>query len=133
MIILFPSLLCKFEIFTYKADNTLTYYGRSFTDILSSSGLIQQIILYPVNSTGKVIIVGAFLIGGFIFTIKTPKGKHYFDFLLLKTPIFGKIIKKINLARFSRTLSSLLKTDISITKTLNIASNILGNDIYKKV
>ena len=94
--------------------------------LMASSGFI-------VNNGILLIIVAIFAVGGFIFTIKTPKGKYYFDYFLLKIPIIGKIIKKINLARFSRTLSSLLKTDISITKTLNITSEILGNEIYKKV
>ncbi|MBT4277590.1 type II secretion system F family protein [Candidatus Falkowbacteria bacterium] len=73
------------------------------------------------------------LITGFLTLIKTEKGKFYFHFFLLHSPIFGKIIKKINLARFSRTLSSLLRTDIPITKTLGMTSQILGNVIYKKV
>ncbi|HLC63847.1 MAG TPA: type II secretion system F family protein, partial [Patescibacteria group bacterium] len=49
-----------------------------------------------------------------------------------KLPVFGPIIKKINLAKFARTLSSLIKTDIPIVKSFEITSQILGNRIYKK-
>lgn len=51
---------------------------------------------------------------------------------LLKLPIFGNIIKKINIARFARTLSSLIKTDIPIIQTFEITSKVVGNVIYQE-
>lgn len=68
----------------------------------------------------------------FIKTIRTDKGKYIFDIILLKIPVISGIIKKINLARASRSLSSLIKTDITIIETLQITSRILGNSLYKK-
>ncbi len=67
-----------------------------------------------------------------IKVLKTEKGKYYFQALLLKMPIISPIVKKINLARFSRNISSLLKTDIMIIKTFNITANVLGNLHYRK-
>jgi type IV pilus assembly protein PilC len=67
----------------------------------------------------------------FIMIIKSPKGKHEFHRIILATPIIGKIAKKINLARFCRTLSSLLKTDIPIVQSFEITSKILGNLMYR--
>jgi type IV pilus assembly protein PilC len=63
--------------------------------------------------------------------ISLPKGKMAFHKLVLKIPIMGKIIRKINIARFCRTLSSLLKTDIPIVKSFEITSRILGNVVYR--
>jgi type IV pilus assembly protein PilC len=68
----------------------------------------------------------------FIKTLKTYKGKFFFQTILLKMPIISPIIKKINLARFSRTVSSLLKTDIMIIKTFEISANVLGNLHYRE-
>lgn len=79
-----------------------------------------------------VLIAVILLAGLFLRTIKTSKGKILFHKTLLKTPIAGQIIKKINLARFCRTLSSLLKTDIPIVQSFEITSKVLGNVIYKK-
>ncbi|MBA3047426.1 type II secretion system F family protein [Patescibacteria group bacterium] len=67
----------------------------------------------------------------FIKILRTYKGKYYFQLLLLKLPILSPIIKKINLARFARTISSLLKTDIMIVKTFQITGSILGNLHYR--
>lgn len=50
----------------------------------------------------------------------------------LSMPIFGPIIKKINLARFTTTLSSLLASTIPIIEAVKISSDVLGNIIYKE-
>jgi type IV pilus assembly protein PilC len=81
------------------------------------------------------IIVSIGLIVFFYSAIKinkTYRGKWIIQSVLLKLPVFGEIIKKINLARFSRTISSLLKTDIMIIKSFQITANTLGNLHYKK-
>jgi len=81
---------------------------------------------------GLYVGIGAIiLIFFFIQTIRRPAGKKAFHILLLKTPIIGTIIKKINLARFCRTLSSLLKTDIPIVQSFEIIAKVLGNVCYK--
>lgn len=64
--------------------------------------------------------------------LKTKPGKKFFQFILLNTPIFGPIAKKINIARFTRTMSSLLKTDIMIIKVFQITANVLGNLYYRE-
>lgn len=64
--------------------------------------------------------------------LRTYKGKYYFQAIMLKVPIFSGIIKKINLARFCRTISSLLKSDIMIIKTFQITANVLGNLHYRE-
>jgi type IV pilus assembly protein PilC len=63
--------------------------------------------------------------------LRTEKGKYYWQALLLKLPVISPIIKKINLARFARTISSLLKTDIMIIKSFQITASILGNLHYR--
>ena len=84
------------------------------------------------NGVATVIILFSLI---FIITkvLKTHKGKYIFQGLLLKLPIFGSIIKKINLARFARNISSLLKTDIMIIKTFQITAKVLGNLHYREV
>lgn len=79
-----------------------------------------------------VILVLIILVILFLRIKKTKKGKYYLHLVLLKLPILSKILKKINLARFTRTLSSLLKTDIPIVQTFQIISKTLGNVHYKQ-
>lgn len=77
-------------------------------------------------------LLAATFIISFLKVINTHKGKYYFQTILLELPIISPIIKKINLARFSRTVSGLLKTDIMIIKTFQITANVLSNLHYKE-
>jgi type IV pilus assembly protein PilC len=81
---------------------------------------------------GLLTGIGAFLfVAGFLKIIRTKRGKYIFDLFLLKMPIISPIVKKINLARFSRNISSLLQTDIMIVKAFQITADVLGNTHYK--
>ena len=83
---------------------------------------------------GIFLLAGLGLLGyGFLRFKKTKKGKFYLHKIILSIPLFSGIIKKINIARFTRTLSSLLKTDIPIVQTLQIISKTLGNVHYKNI
>ncbi|MEA2006977.1 MAG: type II secretion system F family protein [Patescibacteria group bacterium] len=82
----------------------------------------------------------AFVIGGMIaFVIgvrmfaKSPPGKKIFHKVFIKAPILGGIITKVNSARFSRILSSLLDSGTSLVESLRITSDTLGNHYFKKV
>lgn len=63
---------------------------------------------------------------------KTKGGRVLWHKFLLRLPIAGEIIKKINITRFSLTLSNLIKTDIAIPDALTITASILNNQIYKQ-
>lgn len=106
-----------------------------FKDFNAELPLVTKIL---IKFSDSLVTYGLlYLIGLVIFIIvlvqfgKTNKGKYIFHGLLLKLPIFAPIIKKINLARFSRTISSLLKTDIMIIKSFQITANVLGNVYYR--
>jgi type IV pilus assembly protein PilC len=60
---------------------------------------------------------------------KTDRGQHVVDAVLLKLPIFGPILKKIAVARFSRTLSTLLSSGVPILESLEITARTAGNVI----
>ena len=83
------------------------------------------------NGMATIIIVSAVIFIS-VKILKTRKGKYIFQGILLKLPIFGSIIKKINLARFARNISSLLRTDIMIIKTFQITAKVLGNLHYRE-
>ncbi|MBT6068910.1 type II secretion system F family protein [Candidatus Peregrinibacteria bacterium] len=66
------------------------------------------------------------------FAKKTPLGRWYFDSMLLRLPVMGKLFRMIALAKFARTLSALISSGISIVKALQIDAEAVGNDVYKK-
>ena len=64
--------------------------------------------------------------------IKTPKGREFWDTQRIKLPIFGPIAHKICLARFTRTLASLVRSGVPILEVLNIVSQTVGNVVMEK-
>lgn len=84
-----------------------------------------------VNNGVVSVIILAVSIASIIQILRTQKGKYYFQYLMLHFPLFSPMIKKINLANFARTLSSLLKTDIMIIKSFQIAASVSGNLHYR--
>jgi len=58
---------------------------------------------------------------------RTPKGRQWSDARLLKLPLFGSLARKLAVARFSRTLGSLLENGVTLLVALDIVRNIVGN------
>jgi type IV pilus assembly protein PilC len=77
-----------------------------------------------------LVLVGIAL--GINFYYKTPGGRKNIDSLLLKLPIFGPILQKIAVARFSRTLSTLLSSGVPILQSLDITARTAGNVIIEE-
>jgi len=64
---------------------------------------------------------------GFKKFYATPKGEHFVDRQILKAPIFGILLKKVAVARFTRTLGTLLKSGVPIMQALETVSQTAGN------
>ena len=77
-----------------------------------------------------VVIIG--LVVGIHFYYKTPRGRKQIDKLLLKVPILGSIFLKITIARFSRTLSTLLSSGVPILQSLDITARTAGNVVVEE-
>ena len=66
------------------------------------------------------------------YFIKTKKGRDFWDAKRIKLPIFGPIAHKICLARFTRTLASLVRSGVPILEVLQIVSQTVGNTVMEK-
>lgn len=64
--------------------------------------------------------------------IRTPNGKKQFHEVTIKTPIIGKIIKKLAVARFTRTFSALVGAGVAVLEALDITSKAVGNTVYEQ-
>src|SRR5215470_14181459 len=82
---------------------------------------------------GLVILVAVIGIAVAVkFYYRTPGGKKVIDRVLLKVPILGDIFRKIAVARFSRTLSTLLSSGVPILQSLDITAKTSGNVIIEE-
>ena len=78
-----------------------------------------------------ILLAGA-AIWGWLSFIKTPAGRQFWDSRRIKLPVFGPIAHKICLARFTRTLASLVRSGVPILEVLQIVSQTVGNVIMEK-
>lgn len=90
-------------------------------------GTSDFLIRYSWFAGGGLIIA----VAGAIRAFRSRAGKQAFDRIILKVPVFGNLVAKLNSARFARTLASLISSGIAITKALRITSAVLGNTRFK--
>jgi general secretion pathway protein F len=74
-----------------------------------------------------VLVAFALGVWGFLRWRATPAGRAVYDQKILNVPIFGTLIRQIALARFSRTLATLLKSGVPLLTSMDIVKNIVGN------
>ncbi|MEO7299572.1 MAG: type II secretion system F family protein [Verrucomicrobiota bacterium] len=78
-----------------------------------------------------IFLGGGAGVWGWLYFIKTPPGRAFWDAKRIKLPIFGQIAHKICLARFTRTLSSLIRSGVPILEVLAIVQNTVGNVVME--
>jgi type IV pilus assembly protein PilC len=88
--------------------------------VISVSKAFQDHIVLIFGS-----IFGSIFGGG--YALRTPVGKKIFDTVILKTPIFGPLLRKVAVARFTRTLGTLLGSGVPILDALDIVAKTAGN------
>ncbi|UCD15309.1 MAG: type II secretion system F family protein [Candidatus Omnitrophota bacterium] len=111
---------------------------KNIFDMLGGQLTLATRILITVSDmvSRKAFLIGvaAFFIGGFALFrkyISTPKGKRNYHRVLVGLPVFGNLIKKIAIARFSRTFATLVKSGVPIVRCLDIVAKTSGNKIIE--
>ena len=93
--------------------------------VMEVSKFVQN-MFFPPFLWITLVITGA--IYGFVWWIKnTPKGTNFMDRVALKAPVFGDLTRKSAIARFTRTLGTLVTSGVPILQALNITKETAGN------
>ncbi len=74
-----------------------------------------------------------FLVIAFFMFKRTEQGGWFFDRLSLRVPVFGPLVRKVALARFSRTFATLIRSGVPIMGTLDIVAETAGNRVISEV
>ena len=77
-------------------------------------------------SIGIGLILAVLLFWAFL---KSDLGKNLWDRLALKLPIFGDLVRKIEMSRFSRTMATLLNSGVPVLQALNIVKSVINNRV----
>ncbi len=86
-----------------------------------------------VRSSFWLLAIGVIGVGsGVKWYINTAQGRLAFDGLKLKLPVFGPLFKKVAISKFSRTLSTLVRSGVPILSALEIVAKTAGNVVVER-
>ena len=99
-------------------------------------GLTQVLIHISDNLRSNFLIGIILMVVSFVVFVnykKTPRGSLQFDSFSLKVPVFGPLIKKVAISRFSRTLATLIQSGVPILTSLEIVGKSSGNRVIELI
>jgi type IV pilus assembly protein PilC len=93
--------------------------------VIDLSNMLQDTIWYILGITAGFLIALSRV-------LKTEKGKETFDRFILVVPIFGPLLRKVAVARFTRTLGTMLSSGVPILDALEVTARTAGNYVVEK-
>jgi type IV pilus assembly protein PilC len=111
-------------------------FQEMFADFGGELPAMTQFVVSLSEVVKKKILYIIIAIVGFIFAFKkfysTEKGRAWVDDLSLKLPIFGDLIRKVAVAKFTRTMGTMLASGVAILDALDIVSKTAGNKTIER-
>jgi len=128
-------LVAALGILTFLMVFIIPKFAEIFTDLLGGKALppITQFVIGLSDAVANQWYV--FLGGGFgaviLFKLlkQTPRGAATLDKVKMRTPLFGQLVRKTAVARFARTLGTLMQSGVPILQALNIVRDTAGNQV----
>ncbi len=119
MVAVVPNLVTTFQ----SMDQALPWYTELLIFTSGMMGSYWWLLL--------LLLVGG--IWGFRRWKHTPSGRYAWDLFSLSTPVFGSLLMMLSIARFSRTLSTLLAAGVDLLHAMDIVKNVLDNAVLEKI
>jgi len=95
-----------------------------------STRIVMTASDFLVNYWWALIIGIVLFLIGFRFFSRTKSGRRAIDAFKLNSPVFGKLFKMIYIVRFTRSMHTLITGGVTVSKSLDIVSQVVGNKIY---
>ena len=117
--------------------NVVPTFANMFTDFGGKLPAITQFVLDASDFMQHwwyiIIALMLFIAFGISVVRKNEKTKYQFDYIVLRMPIFGKVMQKAVLARMARTLSSLFSSSVPILQSMKIVEEVVENEVIARV
>ncbi|MFH1421161.1 MAG: type II secretion system F family protein [Planctomycetota bacterium] len=131
IVVLIVATGVAFFLFFHVLPKFRDVYARANVKLPMITRILFNISAFVVNNwqiiLGAVILLLSFL----IFWSKKPKGKRMFDFIFLRIPIIRKMLMKIYMLRFARSLEIMTRSNVGIIQALGILQDTIGNSYYR--
>jgi len=111
-------------------------FSKMFTTLGGTLPLPTRIVINLSNFIAGIggLLVARAIVAIVVFIVqfrRTEKGKHITDKILLRLPIFGMLINKVAVAKFTRTLGTLVSSGVPILDGLEITAKTSGNKVIE--
>ncbi len=131
-LIIIGMFIVIFIMVTFVIPQLLSLYNDLDADLPATTVFISAVSDFSVKWWPVILFVIGMIGMGIWSYIKTPVGKSNFDKLTLKVPVFKNIIIQSTLVEFTRTISILVGSGVSILDALSIASTATDNTEFNK-
>ncbi len=134
----YPTVVCvvaigvTFAMLTFVVPTFAKMFGGLGAELPKPTLMVLAVSNFLRHNILMLFIGLISAIVGFIYWIKTESGRAMFDSFLLKSPVFGNLVRKSAVARFTRTLGTLLSSGVSILDALEITAKTAGNVVIAK-
>lgn len=132
-IIMCAIVLIGILMFIYVVPTLTKTFKELGTTLPGSTRFVIGLSDFISNHTILLFLSLFGIVGLFMLLTKLPVTKRGIDYLVVRLPVIGAIVKEVNAARTTRTLSSLLGSGVSIGRAISITKEVLQNVHYKKV
>lgn len=131
-------LMAAMGILVFLLVKIIPKFKEIFEDLLEGTPL-PPLTQFVLNISDLVRDNGLAVAGGIaaiVFSIRairqTPRGRYAFDNMKLRMPLFGPLFRKTAVARFARTLGTLLNSGVPVLQALNIVRDTSGNAVLEQ-
>ena len=122
--------------FIFLVTSVIPQFQKIFQDMGSELPFITQVVLFFGKLAMDLWYIPVLAIGIICFwyfrELETAEGRYRIDKIKLKIPIIGKILEKIATQKMVQSLGLLVGSGVSLLTSINIASAIIGNEVFAK-
>jgi general secretion pathway protein F len=124
---LFFGAVVLFVLLTYIVPTITSIFDDMKQALPTPTRVLIALSAFSRDYWWVILLLAAAAVMGARRFRRTPKGRRWTDGAMLKLPMFGNLARKLAVARFSRTLGSLLENGVTMLVALDIVKNIVGN------
>jgi type II secretory pathway component PulF len=125
--LLFMGSLAVFILLSFVFPKFLTVFAEFNQELPWPTRVVMAICWFMSRFWWAVLIAIGFIVAGFVSFYRSADGRKQTDAFLLKIPVVGDVIQKFEMAKFARTLGTLLDNGVPILGSIRITFDTLGN------
>lgn len=130
-------LVVAFGVIIFLLSTVVPTFADMFASLDAELPVLTQMVMTASDFVQKfwwlLIILFVGCVGLLGYLKNHPSTKYYFDYAMLKIPIFGSLLQKAALARMSRTLCSLFYSSVPVLQAMSIIEKIVLNEVMADV